>query len=249
MRLTTPPNKSYTQDLKIIHQALLNKENISFSKFCDGEWAVLCNHKIDNKEFWFDPSSLKDQEKRKALLRAFQYKNPRYFVGITCVQVFGLHTHTSMKDLSGQKEDNLTWADIWVNSNYKYYVENIVPIFKERDVVLFCNENGKIENLPFKPYMTFPLKHNAWEYNWDILISAKTFLSKLKDQNIKDLVFLFCCGPFGNILCHQLTEHSPEHTYLDIGSTLNPYLKSAGFERDYYMGNNYFSSMVGVWTK
>jgi hypothetical protein len=249
MNLTTPPNKSYTEDIKLIHKALVNGENISFSKFCDGEWAVLCNHKINNKEFWFDPSSGKDQEKRKALLRAFQYKNPRYFVGITCVKVFGLQTHIAMKNLSGQKQENLTWADIWVNSNYKYYVENMLPLFKERTVVLFCNENAQIENLPFTPYMVFPLKHNAWEYNWNTINDAKIVTSQIKSQGLTNLLFLFCCGPFGNILCHELTEHEPENTYLDIGSTLNPYLKSAGFERDYYMGNNYFSNMVGVWNQ
>jgi hypothetical protein len=39
----------------------------------------------------------------------------------------------------------------------------------------------------------------------------------------------------------------PNNTYLDIGSTLNPLLKSAGFERDYYMGENFFSKLEGAW--
>jgi hypothetical protein len=244
MKFTTPPNKSYQTDIQILHQAIKNKENISFSKFCDGEWAVLCNQKINNKEFWFDPSNEKDQIKRRALLNAFQYKNDRYFVGITCVGVFGLYTHTSMKQLCKQKEDHLTWADIWVNSNYKYYIDNIVPLFKERPVVIFCNENGKIDNLPFSPYIVVPVKHNAWEYNWNLVEEAKFMID---NAGLTDMIFLFCCGPFGNILCHQLTDYEPSNTYLDIGSTLNPYLQSEGFQRDYYLGENYFSKMVGVW--
>jgi hypothetical protein len=243
MKFTTPPNKSYQEDIRILHDAIQNKENISFSKFCDGEWAVICNQKINNKEFWFEPRSPKDQYKRKALLNAFQYKNDRYFVGVTCVKVFGLQTHKAMKQLSGQNEDHLTWADIWVNSNYKYYTENILPLFNNRPVILFCNENGVIDNLPFKPKMVFKLTNNAWEYNWDTIEEAKSYIS----TGIRDSIFLFCCGPFGNILCHQLTDFEPNNSYLDIGSTLNPYLKSAGFERDYYMGNNYFSNMAGVW--
>lgn len=243
MKFTTPPNKSYSDDIKILHSAIQNRENISFSKFCDGEWAVLLNQKINNKEFWFDPSDIKDQLKRRALMESFRYKNDRYFVGITCVKVFGLQVHKAMKTLSDQNEDHLTWADIWVNSNYKYYTQNILPLFQNRDIVLFCNENGNINNLPFKPSMVFPLKHNAWEYNWNYIEEAKSFIS----TGIKDHIFLFCCGPFGNVLCHRLTEYEPNNTYLDVGSTLNPYLGSAGFERDYYMGNNYFSNMVGVW--
>jgi hypothetical protein len=245
VKFTSQPNKNYAADLSILYETIKAKENISFSKFCDGEWAVLLNKKINNKEFWFDPDNQKDQFKRKALMDSFRYKNDRYFVGITCVKVFGLHTHKSMKQLCGQSEDHLTWADIWVNSNYPSYVKNVVPLFNERPVVIFCNENGKIGNLPFNPKMVFPLKHNAWEYNWNLIEEAKSFLS----TGIKDHIFLFCCGPFGNILCHQLTEYEPNNTYLDIGSTLNPYLQSAGFERDYYMGNNFFSSMVGEWEK
>ena len=116
-----------------------------------------------------------------------------------------------------------------------------------RSIVLFCNENGKIENLPFTPYMVFPLKHNAWEYNWDIIENAKIVTSQLKQQKINNLIYLFCCGPFGNILCHQLTDHEPDNTYLDIGSTLNPWLQSAGFERFYYLGDNIFSRMECIW--
>lgn len=243
VKFTVPPNKSYSQDISILHQAIRDKEHISFSKFCDGEWAVLSNHSINNKEFWFDPNSEKDQFKRRSLMNAFRYKSDRYFVGITCVKVFGQHTHKLMKQVSGQTEDHLTWADIWVNSNYPYYVENIIPLFSERPVIIFCNENGHIENLPFKPKMVFPLKHNAWEYNWNLIDEAKSYIS----TGIRDSIFLFCCGPFGNILCHQLTDYEPNNTYLDIGSTLNPYLKSAGFERDYYLGNNFFSNMTGVW--
>jgi hypothetical protein len=69
----------------------------------------------------------------------------------------------------------------------------------------------------------------------------------MEEDNIIDSIFLFCCGPFGNIIAHRLTEHNDKNTYLDIGSTLNPYLKSEGFKRDYYIGNNFFSNLEGEW--
>ena len=246
MKFTVPPNKNYSEDLEILYRSIKSKENITFSKYCDGEWAVLCNQKINNKEFWFDPSNPKDQYKRKALIDSLQYKNTRYFIGVACPKVFGLQTHKAMKQFSGQNEDHITWADIWVNSNYKYYVDNIIPLFKDRPVVLFCNEKGKIENLPFLPYIVVRVSNNAWEHNWSLVEETKFMIDNAKLNN---MIFLFCCGPFGNILCHKLTQYEPNNTYLDIGSTLNPYLQSAGFERDYYMGNNYFSNMVGSWEK
>lgn len=244
MKFTTPPNKDYKQDIIILKNAIENGEYITFSKFCDGEWAVLENKQINNKEFWFDPNNPLDQNKRKKLLEAFQYNNERYYVGVACPNVFGIDTHKNMKLLCGLPEYRLTWADIWVNSNYKYFLDNIIPIFKQREILLFCNEKGNIKNLPFNPYIVFPVSNNAWEYNWKHIDIAKFIIANNK---IKNAIILFCCGPFGNILAYELTKEHPENIYLDIGSTLNPWLKSASFERDYYMGNNYFSNMVGSW--
>lgn len=244
MKFTTPPNKNYVSDIKILEYAIKNHENISFSKFCDGEWSVILNQQINNKEFWFDPNNIKDQLKRQALIDAFTYKNPRYFVGITCTKVFGLETHRQMKSICQQDEDHLTWADIWVNSNYSYYLSNILPLYNSRPIILFCNKMGDASKLPFKPYMVVPLDNNAWEHNWELIYDFGRFIPSLPEKN---MIFLFCCGPFGNILCHQFTKLSNDHTYLDIGSTLNPFLGSAGFDRHYYLGNNYFSNMVGEW--
>lgn len=240
MIFTTPPNKDYKEDIRILQRAISNGENISFSKFCDGEWAVMQNQKINNKEFWFDPDNQEDQARRQQLIEAFQYKNDRYFVGITCVNVFGLNTHRQMKEFSTQPEERLTWADIWVNSNYTYYLQNILPLFNSRPVVLFCNYKAKIENLPFVPYLHIPVQNNAWEIN-------SNYLEDIPLLNLKNMIFLFCCGPYGNILCHKFTKSNPDNIYLDIGSTLNPFLESAGFERDYYLGSNYFSNMIGAW--
>jgi hypothetical protein len=244
MKLTIPPNKSYQEDIKIFHKALLDKKNFSFSKFCDGEWAVIKNQPINNKEFWFDPNNPQDQYKRASLINSFQFDHPNYFVGITCVNVFGLETHRAMKKICGLPECKLTWADIWVNSNYSYYIKNIIPVYRNRQTVLFCNAKSQVSNLPFEPRAVFSISYNAWEDNWSMIEEAKKYIAQ---NNIQDHIFLFCCGPFGNILCHQLTQFNDRNTYLDIGSTLNPLLQSAGFERDYYMGNNFFSNLIGAW--
>lgn len=239
-------NKNFRLDLISFHKKLQNGENFSLSKFADGEWAVICNHAINNKEFWFDPSSSKDQEKRSSLIDSFQYRHSNYYVGISCPCCQGQEVFEQMLKFSNQSEERLTWANIWVNSNYRYYIENIVPIYSQKQVILFCNHKSQIENLPFIPYITFKLQDNSWEHDWDKVDIAKEIIYK---YSIKDALFLFCCGPFGNILCHQLTEFSDQNTYLDIGSTLNPLLKSAGFERHYYMGNNIFSNLECKWGK
>lgn len=236
--------KNFRDDLILFESKLKNNEHFSFSKYADGEWAVMQNHSINNKEFWFDPENEMDAIKRQKLIDSFKYKNDRYYVGISCPCCQGIETFKKMKEFSGQDDDKLTWANLWVNGNYKYYVNNIIPLFAKKPVILFCNENGNIDNLPFKPLSVIYLSNNAWQYNWSIIEEAKWLI---KTCDFRDMIFLFCCGPFGNILCHELTEYEPKNTYLDIGSTLNPYLGSAGFDRFYYMGDNVFSRMECIW--
>lgn len=237
-------NKTFRQSIEFFHSKLLNGENFTLSKYADGEWAVIKNHSINNKEFWFDPTNSDDQRKRWTLLESFQYKHPNYYVGISCPCCQGIDVFKEMKSLSGQDDDHLTWANIWVNSNYSYYAENIIPIFQNKPIVLFCNERGDTKSLPFVPYIVFPMKDNSWEHNWKHIDMAKSIIDTNKLENC---IFLFCCGPFGNILAYELTKHCANNTYLDIGSTLNPWLKSAGFDRHYYVGNNFWANLTCQW--
>ena len=196
--------KLFRRDITLFRNKLINKENFTFSKYADGEWAVIKNSAINNKEFWFDPNNDKDQLKRQALIESFKYKHPNYYVGISCPCCQGVETFNEMMSFSEQNDDHLTWANLWVNSNYKYYVSNILPLYKDRNVVLFCNENGRIDKLPFRPYVVVPLKNNAWEYNWDLVDDSKKLVSTMPEKN---MLFLFCCWPFGNILGHRLSEY------------------------------------------
>jgi hypothetical protein len=237
--------KTFRSDLEKFHQKLVNKEHFTFSKYADGEWAVMKNHPVNNKEFWFTPNSMIDEIKRNKLIESFRFKHPNYYVGISCPCCQGMDVHREMLSYSKQQDGKLTWANLWVNSNYPYFVENIIPLFNERPVVLFCNKNGQTDNLPFKPVVVFPVNNNAWEKNWSLIEDAKLIFS---DPKWIDCIVLFCCGPFGNILAYELTKHNDKNTYLDIGSTLNPWLKSAGFERHYYMGDNVFSRMTCNWS-
>jgi hypothetical protein len=149
-----------------------------------------------------------------------------------------------MMEMCEQPQDRLTWANLWVNRNYRYYLSDILPAYSKKKTVLYCHENGDLGSLPFTPSKVFPISEDAWGRNWNLVEDSKQYIA---NNSIEDHVFLFCCGPFGNILCHQLTEFSDKNTYLDIGSTLNPFLKCEGFSRDYYMGNNFFANQGCVW--
>ena len=118
-----------------------------------------------------------------------------------------------------------------------------MPLYNERKVVLYCNKDGALDNLPFKPEKIFPISNNAWGDNWNLIEDSKEYI---RQNSAKDMLFLFCCGPFGNILCCELTKFNADNTYLDIGSTLNPFLNT-GFVRQYYLQNSFWSQLECEW--
>jgi hypothetical protein len=243
MSFTLAPNKRFSEDIQILKNKIANRENFTLSKYADGEWAVIKNIGVNNTEFSFKKDSVMDSIKRDKLIESFQFQHPQYHVGISCPCCQGQPTFEEMRDFSGQPNERLTWANIWVNNNYAYYCSEILPMYSDRKVVLYCNKYGDVDNLPFKPEKLFPISVNAWEKNWNLIEESKEYI---KENGAKDMVFLFCCGTLGNILCHELTKFSPDNTYIDIGSTLNPFLKT-GFVREYYVSNSFWSQLECKW--
>ena len=226
--------KDFREDLRSIVELLKSKKNFAFSKYADGELHILANKPINNGEFWFIPSE--HASNRQEMVDSFKFKHKLYFVGVSCPCCIGGDTvHDWMKNQSGQELNHLTWANIFVNANYKYYLNNMVPEYSSREVILISNSDSNLENLPFEIKKHFVIGKNAWVDNHQLIDEVKQYIT---DNNLKNNLFLFCAGPFGNILTHQLFEHNQDNTYIDIGSTLNPLLLGdAGLNRGYLRGN------------
>jgi hypothetical protein len=204
---------SFRGDIEFIFNKLKNKEKFSFSKYADGEYEVLRNQTLTNCDNWtFDStnhSHVYDQ-----LLDSFTYKDEGYYVGISCPCCQPRAAIDWMRDQVGQ---NMTWANIFVNSNYEYYVDKFLPEYKNHDVILFSREDSKIHNLPFEIEEHVPITRTAFIDNFDLVENFK-----VEDYNNK--LFLFCAGPLGNMLAAKFWSKNKNNIYLDIGSTLNGYL-------------------------
>jgi len=226
------PDKSFARDIQILHKAIEEKRPFTLSKFADGEWMVMENKDLDNREFQYRVSDGRQGPEftraRDALIDSFRYQHPQYYVGISCPCCQGDNFERMIK-FSKQPKERLTWANIWVNTNYGYFLGNILPEFKNYEVHLVANEAGHFGNIPFPVKMAWLVSNNAWVEDWDMIENLCTAA-----KSEQGALFLFCCGPFGNILAHKLTEASDKNTYLDIGSTLNPFLKVEGFKRGYF---------------
>lgn len=207
-------------------EKLKNKEKFSFSKYADGEYAILINKKITNCDNWtFDPQ--KHQKHRDELLKSFKFNEDGYYVGISCPCCVPKQDVDWMRKNVGVENNNLTWANIFVNSNYKLFKEHFITEFKNHDIVIVANENADVNKLPFKVQEYIKISGTAWLDNFNLL-------EELPKKEYKNKLFLFCAGPLGNMLSAKMWEKNKNNIYMDIGSTLNPWL--VGNNRGYLNG-------------
>jgi hypothetical protein len=221
-------DKTFNGDIRVIYNALVNGEKFSFSKYADGEFAILINKKITNCDNWtFDPDL--HQKHRGELVNSFKYSEDGYYVGISCPCCVGETDTKWMRDNVGVKPENLTWANIFVNGNYNFFKEYFIPEFKNHKVIIVANKNANISNLPFIVEEHIKISGTAWRDNFDLV-------NELPNKDYNDKLFLFCAGPLGNMLAARMWEKNKNNTYIDIGSTLNTYL--VGANRGYLKGHN-----------
>ena len=236
-------NKTFRGDLEVLTGALKKKQHFAFSKYADGELHILANKPVNNGEFWFVPSE--HSFNREKMIESFRFNHENYLVGVSCpCCIGGPPVHNWMKTQTGREEKYITWANLFVNGNYNHYLETVVPLYSNFEVILVSNSDSNLEHLPFEVKKHFMIGKNAWVENYKVTEEIKEYITT---GDLKDHLFLFCAGPFGNILTHQLFEHNQNNTYIDIGSTLNPFLLGEQGKNRGYLRKEGSINKVCVW--
>ena len=226
---------------------LSNGENFAFARFSDGEVDILKNIHLslqsdrviegdkvhsfgypedDHKEFIPE----KHQFVREALLESFKFRKPGYYKGIGDPCCNGEQYVKWMRDLHGYgDEEHLTWANLLVNGNYGYFISVVVPVLASRDVVLICSENADLSNVPLNVVKDFRVGKNCIVNDHDLVDMIAEWVEK---NNIENHVFLFSASSLSEVLIHKMYQRFENNTYLDIGTTLHPFL-GLDIARDY----------------
>lgn len=228
--------KFFLDEIRIMLSRLVSGSKFSFSKYADGEWMAINGiHSFPGEGEWIiNPVEYADSI--EMLKNSFIYKDKDYYVGISCPCCQG-NSHYEMKQFSGQDESNLTFANIFVNSNYSFFRKNFIPYFsRQKNIYLVANKITNLNNLPFYVEKFYPIDYNAWIVNKELINIIKEDV-----KNLTNKLFLFSAGPFGNILAHQLWQINKENQYIDIGSTIDPWTKANKILNKYYSNNDFFS--------
>lgn len=214
--------KTFDGDFNKFLNKIKSGEHFSLSRWGDGELMILEDKFIDlrnqkNGEFRYDPSLPKYIGVKDKLTLSFTSKDDEYYIGIACPCCVGQEKYEYMKRKSHQDEEHLTWANIYVNANYKRFMGEFVPEMKQHDVIMVVNNKADTSKLSFNVEKTYFIGTDAWYEDYSVIDEIK---SDYKNNSNK--LFLFAAGPLANILTYELWFYmNKNNTYIDIGSTLD----------------------------
>lgn len=238
----------YKQDfLKLLHK-LKTKENFAYTRFSDGEICIMQNKELklaDDHvvmgEIRYNFGYSKDDHKhynpdtdgflKNKLIQAYLYKKKNYFVGgickgCTCAsQQFAPWMH----QLYGDLDDNLTSTNLLVNSNYPLFIKQMIPELKKKKIVLICSLKANLEKVGLDIVKDFRVGLNCIINDHYLVDDIKQWMTQ---ENIKNHVFLFSASSLSEVLIYELFKFDEENTYIDIGTTIHPYIGLTA-ERDY----------------
>jgi len=221
---------------------LLNKfklgENFAFLRYSDGEMHLLMNRSLKIGNNWYeidgvrktgtyDSVNYKDVDSIKhkfffdALKESYQYHDKNYFVGLSCRCCVGEENFKWQVDFRGGDDEYLTWANLLINGNYQKFMTEMLPLFKDKRVVMICNEKMNITRLPFTVEKCFRVGQNCMVNNFNL---SDEIIQWMKENNIKNHLFLFSASSLSEVLIHKLFVAEKENTYIDIGTMLNLYI-------------------------
>tara|TARA_B100000287_G_scaffold433359_1_gene494893 strand:- start:1133 stop:1924 length:792 start_codon:yes stop_codon:yes gene_type:complete len=262
--------KTFKVEFDKLLSKLKTKENFAFTRFSDGELFIMQNKKIilasnhyvtgdikgpniytEEEQKQFLPE--KHQFYRQKLIECFKYKQHNYFKGI-CTGTdphLGRQNFDWQINLLGEEEENLTFSNLLINANYRRFVEEIIPLFVNREVIYVVNKLADTSRLPFEIKKTFQIGSNCMINDFHIINEVKEYIAK---NNINDHIILCSAASLSNFIIYENYKECPSNTYMDIGSCLNPLLNLEGWKHTrgylthYWLNSgNYFGTQVDEW--
>jgi len=247
--------KHFSNELEKFTEMFRRREHFSFQRFADGESWILQgkkfqlgprkkHHMYRNSEDWKSFNPRKHKKQIEHLYSALRFSRPNYFLGLLVGNSPENHELTAwMLDQSGQDSSKVTFANLFVNSNYPYFIRNFLTEFRNWNLVIVCNEKSVIDSEVFPNVIKrFNVGSNCIVNDYGLVAELREYVLANK---ITNHLFLFACSTLGNFCIRELAEIAPENTYIDCGSTLNPYLGLSS-DRAYLSAYNNIDYRGGV---
>jgi predicted Zn-dependent protease len=239
--------KIFSDEFDKFLNLLRSEENFAFSRFSDGELFMLKGerlvlaennyitgelkgHGVYPKEEQKDFDPERDKFYQEKLVEALQYRKKNYYKGLTGLvdeDIAGEGSFQFQLDLCGEgDEEHLSYSNVFINNNYPKFIEHILPILSQREIIFIANESATFDKLPFKVIKHFKVGSNCIINDYNLVEDIKVWI---KENNIKNKVFLFSASTLSNYIIHECFRECDENTYMDIGTCLSPWMGLEGW--------------------
>lgn len=235
------------EHLDLFMDNLKNKIPFSFVRFSDGETEILRNRYLEInagktvfrgkvfKNNFPDFDSKKfvphlHQNIRKDLLDSALYKNISFYKGIPTSHNKAYKDKDFMLRLNGGFDYNITFSDLFLNSNYKRYKSEVVPLFESfENIYIIANYRAKPTGILSKA------KHISVPDNFFSTYdeTLEQVLKEISNIEIGSLV-LSSASSLSNIIAYKVSLNRTDITFLDVGTSINELLSMDTMIRSYH---------------
>jgi hypothetical protein len=233
-------NNKFTEDFDFFWGMIENSNNFSFLRFADGEVLLMEGKGIGegtqalNVDKWSSPNNI--TKVGGELHDTLNLNGDDVYYAISS-KSDNINDYNYLYGKIKNK-DNITFANLWINSNYKEHKKRLMEL--KRPVTLICNENALNKSYPFNVEKVVPFPNDCINF-WESV--SEDFLGQLlKYVNEKvDHLFLVCCGPVSEIIIYNMRKINKNNTYIDMGSSLDEFIHGK-ITRPYMVEGNKYST-------
>ena len=150
------------------------------------------------------------------LIEAIQHEQENYWVGMPCSVCWPMHSMIASA-LVRADYPYLTKAVVLTNRNWELFISRISGLVERYNHVAWIGGSLQhVDKLPFHVHSTYSVPmQDAW---------SKYQLLRNRPLTPGSLTFM-SCGPLSRVLAKEWFERCPEATFIDIGSTFDPFTK------------------------
>lgn len=242
--------KVFKNEFYKFRKKILNKENFSLLRLGDGEVSLMQGKRISaSQALEVDKWSCENKKYKlgEDLIKSLSLTDNKIFYGLPSPQQSYM-LYKYLKNFILLEDSNLTFADIWVNSNYPFFKKMIVEDIKE-SIVLIANEEignniekNKIAGINLIDFMPIPNDcANFYENNHESFLASFD-----KFHSLKNTLFIISAGPLSEPIIHRMFNNNADNRYIDVGSATDEIFKKR-ITRFYVKPGDFFSNISPMW--
>jgi len=238
--------RRHIHDLLEFNTRLELRQPFTFVRFSDGETEILQGSSMEigrqgvswsrgSSGFIYPEYDFKKFEPRKHktlakdLLKSAEYHGAHYYKGVPRRHNRAPKECELLLRLNGGNEANLTYADLFLNSNYKRFLNSTFLLLKEQDDVIVVG-NWRMSPAECNPnWLHVSIPDSAFD-SYDVVLEET--LQRLSSSDPNSII-LSSASSLSNVLGHRLHMAGSQRTFIDIGTALHPFMGMGDSLREY----------------